>query len=276
MIRLSLNQNSCKGLNLFEFIKFSKNFDGVELNFKKIKRTIIAGNKLKDISEMLEIYNLKLVSIFRLKDFSLCPDRDYKTKVLNKLKLIFDYCDKLESNLLIVNPSFLKETTEIHDIPKWRVINRTRKRLKDISKKAYQEDINIGFEFLNKSSIPTLDDAKKILKPLESEENIGYIIDTFHFANCRANLNQLNEIKEFIYLIQICDLMYDQTTQTDENTSNNNQVRLFPGEGDFGLVNFLKFTKKIRFNKHYSIELNNVCKKSENFYKKFFRIFKNV
>ncbi len=275
MIRLSLNQNSCKGLNLFEFVKFSKNFEGVELDFKKIKNTIIVGNKLKDIAEILEIYNLKVVSIFRLKNFSLCSDRDYKTKVLQKLKIIFQYCDKLDSNLVIANPSFLNQSAEIHDIPKWRVINRTRKRLIDISKRAYQEDINIGFEFLNNSSIPTLDDAKEILKPLESEENIGYIIDTFHFAKSRANLNQLKDIRDLIYLIQLGDLIYDQTTQTDEIESNNNQVRLFPGEGDFDFVKFLRFIKKIRVNKPYSIELSK-GKCSENFYKKFFRNFKNV
>ncbi len=275
MIRLSLNQNSCKGLNLFEFVKFSKNFEGVELDFKKIKNAIIVGNKLKDIAEILEIYNLKVVSIFRLKDFSLCSDRDYKTKVLQKLKIIFQYCDKLDSNLVIANPSFLNQSAEIHDIPKWRVINRTRKRLIDISKRAYQEDINIGFEFLNNSSIPTLDDAKEILKPLESEENIGYIIDTFHFAKSRANLNQLKDIRDLVYLIQLGDLIYDQTTQTDEIESNNSQVRLFPGEGDFDFVKFLRFIKKIRVNKPYSIELSK-GKCSENFYKKFFRIFKNV
>jgi len=276
MIRLALNQKSCKHLNILDFIKFSKNFIGVELNFKKIKKAISKGIKLKDILETLEIFDLKVISIFCLKDFSLCSDKDYKTKILNNLMLMLDYCYKLESNLIITNPSFLKFSSEPYEIPKWRIVNRTIKRLKDISKKAIEGDINIGFEFLNlpDSSISTLNEAKEVLKPLQSLENIGYIIDSFHLAKSKTNFNELNDIKDFIFLIQLSDLKYNLNNQVDELNALNDSERIFPGEGNFDFKSFLKTIEKIRYNKPYSIELSkNDC--SENFYKKFFRIFKN-
>ncbi|TFG21142.1 MAG: sugar phosphate isomerase/epimerase [Promethearchaeota archaeon] len=246
MIKLALNQNSCKDLSLLEFIKFSRDFKGIELNFKKIKRSLSKNLKLKDILETLEIYNLRVFSIFHLKDFSLCSEKEYKTKVLNNLMQMFNLCYKLDSNLIIVNPSKLELSSEDNIIPKWRVINRTIKRLENLSKKAYDEDINIGFEFLG--SIPTLNDAMEVLEPFESQENLGYIINTRYISD--SDYNQLKKIKDFIFLIKLSDLKYDEEDITDISKD------------------FIKFTQKIGYSKVYSIELSEEeC--LDNLYKKF-------
>jgi len=265
MIKLALNQNSCKNLSLLEFIKFSRDFEGVELNFKKIKKSLSKNLKLKDILETLEIYNLKVYSIFHLKNFSLCSEKDYKTKVLNNLMQMFNLCYKLESNLIIVNPSKLELSSEANVIPKWRVINRTIKRLEDLSKKANNEDINIGFEFLSDSSISTLSDAIEVLETFESQENLGYIIDLFHVKKSGSDYNQLKNIKDHIFLIQLSDLKYDKENITD--ISKSLVERVYPGEGNFELKDFIKFTQKIGYGKTYSLELSKEeC--SENLYKK--------
>lgn len=253
MIKLALNQNSCRDLSLLEFIKFSRDFKGVELNFKKIKRSLSKNLKLKDILETLEIYNLRVFSIFHLKNFSLCSDKDYKTKVLNNLMQMFNLCYKLESNLIIINPSKLELSSEANIIPKWRVINRTIKRLEDLSKKAYDEDINIGFEFLG--SIPTLNDAMEVLEPIESQENLGYIINTRFISD--SDYNQLKKIKDFIFLIKLSGLKYDEEDITDISKD------------------FIKFTQKIGYRKVYSIELSEEeC--LDNLYKKFNMKFENI
>lgn len=272
MIKLALNQKSCKNLTLKEFIKFSKNFKGVELNFKKIKETITKNVNLKSILETLAIYDLKVSSIFRLKDFSLCSEREYKTKVLSNLKLMMNYCYKLETGLLIVNPSFLEAPDDLNPIPKWRVLNRTGKRLKQISKIAITNDINIGFEFLSDSSISTLEDAIEIFKPLESQENLGYVIDSFHIAKSKSNYSQLSEIKQLLFLIQLGDLKHENNNSTDDLTALKDVKRVFPGEGNFDIKKFLNFIQKLNYHKEYSIELaKSECK--ENLYKKFYKIF---
>ena len=281
MIQLALNQDSCKDLKLLDFLKYSKHFMGVELNFKKIKKSISGGKvNLNEILEFLEIYNLKLVSIFQLEDFSLSSDNQYKKVVLNSLSHMLNYSYRLESDLIIARPSFLTIPSEISsdsiEIPKRRIINRTSKRLKDLSKIAYKQDINIGFEFLSlpNSSIATLDEAKEVLKPLESQENVGYIIDTFNLAKSGANINELREIKDFIFLIQLSDLIYDPNSKSEDLISIEDSNRVFPGRGAFDFKSFLRFMEKLRYRRYMSIELSkNRC--SENLYANFFKIFKN-
>ena len=181
---IALNQNTCKQFKLLDFIKFAKIFDEVEIHFEKIKELLSKNSQLNDLIEILDIYNIKIASIYPLEDFSLCSDRDYKTTILKKFELMLEYSIKLESSLIVVSPSFLDPPIDINSIPKWRIINRTTKRLQDISKRAYKEDIKVGFQFstLKGSSISTLKEAKEVLKSLESQENLGYIIDTFHIG----------------------------------------------------------------------------------------------
>ena len=129
MIQLALNQNSCKDLKLLDFINYSKRFMGVELDYKKIKKSISSGKvNLNEIQETLEIYSLKLVSIFQLEDFSLSSDKHYKSVILNRLNHMLKYSYKLESDLIIIQPSFLPIPSETSsdsiEIPKQRIINR--------------------------------------------------------------------------------------------------------------------------------------------------------
>ena len=281
MIQLALNQNSCKDLKLLDFINYSKRFMGVELDYKKIKKSISSGKvNLNEILETLEIYSLKLVSIFQLEDFSLSSDKHYKSVILNSLNHMLNYCYKLESDLIIVQPSFLTIPSEISsdsiEIPKQRILNRTSKRLNSLSKIAYEEDINIGFEFLSlpNSSIATLEEAKEVLKPLESQENVGYIIDTFTLAKTGADINELREIKDFIFLIQLGDLIYDPNKKSEDLISIEDSNRAFPGRGNYDFTSFFELLEKIRYDKPYSIELSkNQC--SENLHTNFFKIFKN-
>ena len=73
---LAINQRSCKNLNIVEFIEYTKSFNGVEFNIKSIQKYLSENNILKDIIELLEVYNTKLISIFRLKDFSLNSEKE--------------------------------------------------------------------------------------------------------------------------------------------------------------------------------------------------------
>jgi sugar phosphate isomerase/epimerase len=267
---IALNQNTCDNLSLLEFIQFAKNanFDGVELNYKKIKESLESDSRLSlnNILEIMGSYHLKTMSIFSLNDFSLCSDTNYKVNVLKNLNLLIEYCRKLESELIIVRSSTLKDFEGIVNVPKWRIINKTRKRLEDIAKSASKEDINIGFDFLfQNSSIPDLEHAKEIIKPLESLENIGYIIDIFHLVRNKIDFNQLIDIKKLIFLIRIADF---------RNIENEILKRLFPGKGNFDFLNFYTFIQKIRYNNIFSIKLSKQeC--SEDLYEKFYTIFKS-
>ncbi len=272
--KIALNQNTCKNKTLVDFIEYSKNFNGVELKFESIQQHLSINNHLKNIRELLEVYATELTSIFCLKDFSLSSEHDYKTKIIPIFNQMMNVCYKLEGNLIILNPSFFDSTQNSETIPQWRILNRTIKRLQDISKKAENNDIDIGFEFVNmpNSSIKTLSDAKEVLKPFVDQENLGYIIDLFYFIKSNSEFDQLNDIKDSIILIQISDLKYESSSEVFEL---NESDRLFPGEGNFNFKKLFNFAQKIGYKKSYSIELlKNEC--SENLFKKFFKTFQNV
>lgn len=264
---IALNQNTCKELNIIDFIKYAKNFDQVELNFKKVKEFTSKNGNLKDIIETLEIHNTKIASLFPLEDFSLCSDKDFKKSVLKKFEIMVNYSYKLESNLIIATPSYFDSLIEAERIPKWRIINRTRKRLEVVSKMAFKEDINIALEFsiLKGSSISNLEDAKETLKPLEeSQENLGFIIDSFHLGVSNLDFNEINDIKDIIFLIKLADFN-DKSIESFK--------RLFPYDGNFDFKSFYRFLKKLGYKKAYSIELSqNKC--SERLLEKFSTIFK--
>jgi len=267
-MKLSLNQNSQRHLSLIDFLDFSHKFYGVELRISKIKQFLAIGQKLKDLNEFLEVYNLKPISIFRLNDFSLCSDEKY-SEILAKLYKMMEYCYKIGCYLIIVNPSIEKR-----DIPQWRINRRTVTKLKEISKIAYKEDIKIGFEYLSQpnSSIQNLNQAKKVMDPLKSQDNLGYIIDTFHLIKSREDINNLMDIRDFIFLIQISDLIYEKNISNEDLLAIEDKKRNLPGMGNFDFLNFFKLTKRLRYSEPFSIELIK-DKEIDNLY---YKILKNL
>ncbi len=253
--KISLNQSSCKELKLLDFIAKAKHFDGVELEFFKIKENLNKKTILKDVMELSEVYDLEITSLFGLKDFSLCSEREYKIKILPLFNQMVEYCTKLECDLLIVNPSILKESSDEKPIPQWRIVNRTIKRLEDLSKKAKKSDIRIGFEYLPSidCSIATLNDAKEVLNPLESRENVGYIIDTFSLAKNSTDFNQLRDIKEMIWMVQLSDLKYESEDDLLEIVDSD---RIIPGDGSFNWKKFVFLLQKLKYRGKYSLELS--------------------
>jgi len=253
--KISLNQNTCKDLTLLDFIAQAKRFDGVELNFKKIKGALNRNSSLKEIMALLEVYDLEASSIFSLKDFSLCSERYYKIRILPVFNQMIEYCNKLECNLLIVSPSNLHKSSTRNEIPQWRVLNRTTRRLEALSKKAQKSDVKIGFEYSpSKScSIANLNDAKEVLKPLESRENVGYVIDTFSLIKNDTDINTLSDIKELIWLVQLSDLKYE----SEEDLSGFvDKDRIFPGYGAFNWKEFVYLLQKFKYRGKYSLELS--------------------
>jgi sugar phosphate isomerase/epimerase len=264
---LALNQNSCDHKDLISFIEYSKDFQDVELEFYNIESLISENAQFtaKDLSEYLEMYDLKLVNLLRLEDFSLCSDTKFKNEIIPTLKKMMNLCYKTGCYLITVSPSF-----ESRDIPQWRITRRTREKLKELAKIAHREDIKLGFEFssLPDSSIPSLSETKKVLKPLISQENVGYIIDTFYLANNETGIEDLKDIMNQIFLIQLGDinpLIESDALELEE------KHRIFPGKGKFDFQGLFLLTKEKWYRDFFSLELyHKKCEK--NYYSQFFNL----
>ncbi len=262
MRSLALNQLTCKKKDIIKFIKISNDFEGIELSFEQLDSSLSEELSLKDIFEYLSVYDLRLINLFQLEDFSLCSDTKFKTVIIPTLKKMMDYCYKLECNMLSVVPSF-----ESRDIPQWRILRRTIEKLQKIVKIAYKENIRIGFEVINlpKNSIPSLEEAKKVLTPLKSQENLGYIVDTFYLGESEENFENIIEIMDYIYLIRLADLIKKNKEKIE---STKEEQRLLPGTGSFNFEKFFPVTKRY-YKNYFSLKLSE-CQKS--LYNKFYRI----
>jgi len=253
MDNLALNQNSYISTQLLDFIHLAENFQGVELNFNSIKNSLSNSITLKDIFETLNSHNLKIVNLLKLRDFSLCSDNKFKVEIIPTLKEMINYCYKMESNLITISPSF-----ESRDIPQWRINRRTREKLEELGKIAYKEDIRLGFEFVNlpNSSIPTLNEAQKVMNPLIDQENLGYVIDTFYLAKSGEKMKRVKNILKsaaYIYLFQLADINVEEY---DDPIEIKNQQRLIPGEGHFKFKEFFEKVYHYGYRGFYSIELH--------------------
>ncbi len=251
---LTFNQNSCKKPSpLEEFLQKTQIFKGVELNYESIKTELSDNFKLKELAEILQVYDHEAVSIFSLEDFSLSSDENFKSKIIPQLKEMMDFCYKLECDLITVHPSSIDLELHGSDPPKWRIIKRTTKRLQAIAKMAWEEDINIGFEMVSdaKSSIQTIENAMEVLNPLKSQENVGYIIDLFHLIKTQTDFTLLAPIKEFIFLVQICDFKNNAEQKPGELTE---EDRILPGQGNYNFKQFFTSLHKIRYRKRISVE----------------------
>lgn len=98
--------------------------------------------------------------------------------------------------------------------------------------------INVNFEFVTWSDIPTLKDAKALLKKV-NRENTGFLIDTLHFNRSRVALEELDDLPADRYhFVHLCDGPAEIPTDKEGLIYTGRDARLYVGEGgiDFGSI----------------------------------------
>ncbi len=256
-MKFGLNQATLKTAPLEEFLQAAgeAKFDGVEVCQENVAQYLDRGSysALKDI---LESYPLTVAAVNALDDFNLCSDFDFKTKLLSQWQFMAEIGYKLESDLLIVTPSFLREDANPADVREDKIISRTQKRLAELSKIAGSQDLKVGFEFVGfpGASVRTLALTRKIVDPLIRRlENVGFVVDTFHFLISEGNLHDLTGISQ-LFMIHVSDLSF---TPGEKFSRKKDPDRVFPGEGNFDFTSFFTALKTIKHQGYISIKLVN-------------------
>jgi sugar phosphate isomerase/epimerase len=254
-MKLAINQATLKSIPCEDFICAAGDakFDGVEVNQENIASYLTQGS-YKSLKDTLESNQLAVASINTLEDFNLCSDFDFKTKILAQIQFMCEIGYKLESDLIVVSPSFLRENTDPAEVREDKIISKTQKRLSEVSKIVAKTDLRVGFEFLAfpSASVSSLKLVRKIIDPLFPKlENIGYVVDTFHFLVSGGNVTDLTGISN-LYMIHVSDLSY---TPGEDMSGKKDSDRVFPGEGSFHFPVFLNSLKKNRYKGYLSIEL---------------------
>jgi 2-keto-myo-inositol isomerase len=137
------------------------------------------------------------------------------------------------------------------DISLEEVHRNSVKTLLELSDLAKPYGVNLAFEFLGFEwcSVRTVAQTWAIVKEV-NRDNVGMVIDTFHFYVGGSTLESIREVdphKIFIFHINDSE---DRPRQTLED-----KHRLLPGEGVIPLKDILTELKSIGFDRMTSIEL---------------------
>jgi hypothetical protein len=81
-----------------------------------------------------------------------------------------------------------------------------------------------------------------------------------------VNFDQLNDIKELLYLVKLADY--------SEN-SGSNPKRNLPGQGNFKFLKFYNYLRQIKYKKLFSIDVS-TSECFEEFYEKIYNTFKKI
>jgi sugar phosphate isomerase/epimerase len=257
-LKYALNQATLFAASCKEFFNAASDakFDGVEVRYENIANYLNSSEEASygDLGEQLASCQLDLASVNALGDINLSEDFEFRKTVIPQAQFLSEIAYKLESNLVIVVPSFLPEGADPSEVRQDKLIQKTQDRLVQIARIAREQDINVGFEFMGfpSCSVNNLDLARKIVDPIASStENLGFVVDTFHFLLSGFPLQDLAGI-ESLFMIHLSDLPF---SPEDDLTIKSNTDRVFPGKGNFSFKEFFMTLSAVNYNRWLSVEL---------------------
>ena len=131
------------------------------------------------------------------------------------------------------------------------IIDESVKVLNELADIAEKYNVSLAFEFLGQTdcSVQTLDLCNEIVEKV-NRENVGNVIDTFHFYAGNSTfeaIETLNPEKLFIFHIN------DAENLPKENLTDAH--RLYPGEGILPIKEIKEHFDKIGYDRMVSIEI---------------------
>ena len=85
-----------------------------------------------------------------------------------------------------------------------------------------------------------------------SNPEIGFIIDTYYLGKSKEEFNNIIDVIDVIFLLQLGDFIENQSELEDNENQDN---RIFPGEGVFNFKELFVLLKDNRYRGFYSIEI---------------------
>ncbi|GAB3479786.1 sugar phosphate isomerase/epimerase family protein [Azotobacter salinestris] len=133
-----------------------------------------------------------------------------------------------------------------------------RENIRKLSEKLEQEDLSLAIEFLPWTEIPSITGLHELLAAVD-RDNVGILLDTYHFFMGDPDLNALEKIpSEKIFLIHINDLINNPDLFSKLSLIEITRgYRVAPGLGNFPLIPFFKTLRKMGVKAPVSLEVLN-------------------
>lgn len=248
-MKLGLNGSTTDQCNLIEDIEVASQsgFDLLELRTYKINNYLNDGGSLENLRDKFIKEEVQPFAINALEFFTL---KNTETEVNDMLKETEHWC-KIASEIncpyLVAVPSRL-----VDNVKEETIIEDAVNMLLKVSDIAAKYDVKIAFEFIGFSdfSVTTLEVANEIITRVD-RENVGLVIDTYHFYLGGSTLESVNVVdKKNIFIFHINDA--EKGILKHELTEDH---RVFPGIGMIPLKEIGQAFKAVGYNEMVSLEL---------------------
>lgn len=248
-MKFGLNGSTTNQCNIIEDIEVASQsgYDLLELRTYKINDFLKGGGKLEILKEKFETEKIIPYAINALEFFTLKPS-DAVESVLQEFEYWCNIAKQINCENIVVVPSRYSSNKENKEY----IISDAVSMLERLSDIASNHNVKVAFEFIGFSdfSVSTLKLANEIVKKV-SRENVGLVIDTYHFFNGGCKVEDILEVdkdKIFVFHINDVEKGIPKDKLTDEH-------RVFPTIGEFPLKDLGNVLKSIGYSEMMSLEL---------------------
>jgi 2-keto-myo-inositol isomerase len=245
-MKIALNGATTMHADLITDIKAASaaGYELIELWASKLRK-FLETNTVADLKALLVENNLEPYSINSIEHITFRNAVDY-AKIKAECEEYSRIAGEINCPYVVVVPGKLPENATEEEI-----ISESVKVLNELADIAQKHNVGLAFEFLGQTdcSVQTLDLDKKIVERV-NRENVGLVIDTFHFYAGNSTFEAIETLdpkKLFIFHINDAEDL-PKTDLTDAH-------RLYPGEGILPIKEIKQRLDKIGYDRMVSIEI---------------------
>jgi 2-keto-myo-inositol isomerase len=219
-------------------------FDLLEIWAAKL-REFLKTRTPADLKKLLEENDLEPYSINSIEHITFRTNDDYE-KIKAETEELSRIAGEIGCPYIVVVPGKLPENAT-----KDEIIDESVRVLNELADIAEKHNVSLAFEFLGQTdcSVQTLDLCSEIVEKV-GRENIGNVLDTFHFYAGNSSfeaIENLNPEKLFIFHINDAENLPKEDL-TDAH-------RLYPGTGILPIKEIKERFDKIGYDRMVSIEI---------------------
>ncbi len=219
-------------------------FELIEIWAAKL-REFLKTKTIAELKNLLEENNLEPYSINSIEHITFRTAEDYE-EIKAECEELSQIAGEIGCPYVVVVPGKLPENAS-----KEEIIEESVKVLNELADIAEKHNVSLAFEFLGQTdcSVQTLDLCNEIVEKVD-RENIGNVIDTFHFYAGNSTfeaIGKMNPEKLFIFHINDAENL-PREELTDAH-------RLYPGMGILPIREIKAKFDEIGYDKMVSIEI---------------------
>ena len=208
-------------------------------------REFLKTNTVADLKNLLTDYNLEPYSINSIEHITFRNADDY-ANIKTETEELSRIAAEIGCPYVVVVPGKLPENATEE-----KIIEESVNVLNELADIAGRYNVGLAFEFLGQvdCSVQTLDLDKKIVEKV-NRENVGLVIDTFHFYAGNSTFEAIETLdpkKLFIFHINDAENLPKESL-TDAH-------RLYPGEGILPIKEIKERLDAIGYDRMVSIEI---------------------